>query len=205
MSLDSAHKEKAFENDIVQGFVDQKWLSSPNDKGYDPYKALYVPDVLAWLKSAYAEQYEKFSKRNDADKFLLNVIEEALKEKGTLYVLRNSLTAIGFGMFRMSEIKPEDNRNPIVAKRYKANILRVVQQVHFRTDSKESIDLVFFVNGIPVATAEVKTNFTQDVNEAVIEYKKNRKPKPTKTSAECPLLKPERGAVVHFAISETDI
>ena len=38
MSLDSAHKEKAFENDIVQGFVDQKWLSSPNDKGYDPYK-----------------------------------------------------------------------------------------------------------------------------------------------------------------------
>lgn len=205
MTLDSAHKEKAFENDIVQGFVDQKWLSSPNDKGYDPYKALYVPDVLAWLKSAYAEQYAKFSKRSDADEFLLNVIEEALKEKGTLYVLRNSLTAIGFGTFRMSEIKPEDNRNPIVAKRYKANILRVVQQVHFRTDSKESIDLVFFVNGIPVATAEVKTNFTQDVNEAVIEYKKNRKPKPTKTSAECPLLKPERGAVVHFAISETDI
>ena len=205
MTLDSAHKEKAFENDIVQGFVDQKWLSSPNDEGYDPYKALYVPDVLAWLKSAYAEQYAKFSKRSDADEFLLNVIEEALKEKGTLYVLRNSLTAIGFGMFRMSEIKPEDNRNPIVSKRYKANILRVVQQVHFRTDSKESIDLVFFVNGIPVATAEVKTNFTQDVNEAVIEYKKNRKPKPTKTSAECPLLKPERGAVVHFAISETDI
>lgn len=41
--------------------------------------------------------------------------------------------------------------------------------------------------------------------EAVIEYKKNREPKPTKTTAECPLLKPEREAGVHFTISETDI
>lgn len=205
MSDTFAHREKAFENDIVKGFVAQGWLSSPNDEGYDAARALFVPDVLAWLKTAYVDRFEKFALRPNAEEYLLNAIENTLKDKGTLWLMRHEMTVIGFGSFRMSEMKPDDSRNVKVAQRYKHNILRVVQQVHFRTDSRESIDLVFFVNGIPVATAEVKTNFTQDVNEAVIEYKKNRKPRPTKNSAESALLKPERGAVVHFAVSETDI
>lgn len=201
----AAYKEKAFENDIVRGFEYQGWLSSPNDLGYDRSRALYVPDVLAWLKTAYKDKFEAFSKRVDFENQLLDAIESTLRTKGTLWLLRHEMTIIGFGSFKMCESQPEDGRNAAVAKRYQQNILRVVQQVHFRVDKQDSLDLVFFVNGIPVATAEVKTNFTQDVNEAVEEYKKNRKPKPSRNGVASPLLTAERGAVVHFAVSENDI
>jgi len=205
MIFSAEHKEKSFENDIVNGFVEQGWLSAPNDNGYDRSRALYVPDVLNWLKTAYPKNYSQFSKRPDFEIQLLDAIETTLRSKGTLWLLRNEMTIIGFGKFKMCESRPEDDRNLDVSRRYSQNILRVVQQVHFRTDKQESIDLVFFINGIPVATAEVKSNFTQDVNEAVEQYKKDRKPKPNKSSAASPLLIAERGAVVHFAISETDI
>ena len=48
----AAHKEKAFENDIVQGFQALGWAVSENDDGYDADMALYVPDVIEWLKGA---------------------------------------------------------------------------------------------------------------------------------------------------------
>lgn len=204
----AAHKEKAFENDIVQGFQAQGWAVSENDDGYDADMALYVPDVIEWLKGAYKDKFERFAANHSgtSTERILDHLVSTLRNKGPLWLLRNDTTLIGFGAFRMSESKPEDQRNKDVQARYRKNILRVMQQVHFRTDNRrESIDLVFFINGIPVATAEVKTNFTQDVNEAVEEYKKNRKPKPRAGAAESPLLKAERGAVVHFAISETDI
>lgn len=204
----AAHKEKAFENDIVQGFQAQGWAVSENDDGYDADLALYVPDVIEWLKGAYANKYESFAANHGGSctERILDHLVTTLKTKGPLWLLRNETTLIGFGSFRMSESKPEDQRNKDVQARYRKNILRVMQQVHFRTDNRsESLDLVFFINGIPVATAEVKTNFTQDVNEAVEEYKTKRKPKPRPGAAESPLLKAERGAIVHFAISETDI
>lgn len=205
MIVSADYREKQFENDIVRGFELQGWKSAPNDLGYDRARALYVPDVLAWLKTAYKDKFEAFSKRADFENQLLNAIEGTLRTKGTLWLLRHEMTIIGFGSFKMCESQPEDGRNAAVAKRYQQNILRVVQQVHFRVDKQDSVDLVFFVNGIPVATAEVKTNFTQDVNEAVEEYKTKRKPKPNKNSVASPLLVAERGAVVHFAISESDI
>ena len=205
MIVSADYREKQFEIDIVRGFESQGWKSASTDIGYDRSRALYVPDVLAWLNTAYKDKFEEFSKRVDFEKQILDAIENTLRTKGTLWLLRHEMTIIGFGSFKMCESQPEDERNATVSKRYEQNILRVVQQVHFRVDKQDSLDLVFFVNGIPVATAEVKTNFTQDVNEAVEEYRKNRKPKPSRNSVVSPLLTTERGAVVHFAISENDI
>ena len=61
----------------------------------------------------------------------------------------------------MSESAPEDGRNEEVAQRCRSNILRVVRQVHHHTTSEESLDLVFYSNGVQVATVEVKTDFKQ--------------------------------------------
>jgi len=40
------------------------------------------------------------------------------------------------------------------------------------------IDLGLFLNGLPVATAELKTDFTQSINDAVDQYRFDRNPKP---------------------------
>jgi type I restriction enzyme R subunit len=91
--------------------------------------------------------------------------------------------------------------NADLQARYAANRLRVVRQVHYSVHHENSIDLVLFVNGIPVATAELKSHYTQGVQDAVYQYKTDREPffKP-KNVAE-PLLAFPGGALVHFAVS----
>ena len=77
--------------------------------------------------------------------------------------------------------------------------VRVMRQVHFSTADQRSIDLVFFVNGLPVATVELKTDFTQSLDEAIEQYRKNRHPL-TNGRPE-PLLSFGHRALVHFAVS----
>ena len=206
MISNADHKEKAFENAIVQGFVRQGWQHSSNDSGFDPKTGLYAPDLFAWMDAAYRDEFEQFKQTNAKwQETFLSRIEQCLIQKGTLRTLQDAVGITGMPFFKLSEKEPENLENHAVVERYGHNILRVMQQVHFRVETTESIDLVFFINGIPVATAEVKTNFTQDINDAVEEYRRNRHPKLHKTSSYSALLKPGRGAIVHFAISETDI
>ena len=77
--------------------------------------------------------------------------------------------------------------------------VRVMRQVHFSTADQRSIDLVFFVNGLPVATVELKTDFTQSLDEAIKQYRKDRNPL-TNGRPE-PLLSFGHRALVHFAVS----
>ena len=77
--------------------------------------------------------------------------------------------------------------------------VRVMRQVHFSTADQRSIDLVFFVNGLPVATVELKTDFTQSLDEAINQYRKDRHPL-TNGRPE-PLLSFGHRALVHFAVS----
>lgn len=198
--------EKNFENAIAEGFEKQGWIRSENDKGFNSQNALYEQDLIDWVVSAYPKEFKKFQETTSQwRESLLSRVSQLLGQKGTLRALQEEVGMAGMPYFKLSETEPENAQNKDVSRRYKCNILRVVQQVHFRLETKESIDLVFFINGIPVATAEVKTNFTQDVNDAVEEYRQNRHPRYRKNGAYSALLQHQRGAIVHFAISETDI
>ena len=79
----------------------------------------------------------------------------------------------------------------------------MLRQVATRHD--DIIDLVLCLNGIPVATAELKTDFTQDVTRAIDQYRFERMPKPKGRSSTEPLLDFPRGALVHFAVSNRDV
>jgi type I site-specific restriction-modification system R (restriction) subunit len=81
-----------------------------------------------------------------------------------------------------------------------ANRLRVVRQVRYSLHNENSIDLVLFLNGLPVATVELKTDFTQSITDAIDQYRFDRLPKPKGQAAE-PLLSFPNGALVHFAVS----
>ena len=76
--------------------------------------------------------------------------------------------------------------------KYEANILRVVRQLYYSEQNKNSIDLELFLNGIPIATIELKTDFTQAVEIAKSQYKTDRLPKGE------PLLEFKKRALVHF-------
>jgi type I restriction enzyme R subunit len=129
-------------------------------------------------------------------------LRKSLDSQGTLAVLRQGFEMIGLKhAVAMCQFKPALAMNADLQARYAANRLRVVRQVHYSVHNENSIDLVLFVNGIPVATAELKSHYTQSVQDAVYQYKTDREPffKP-KNVAE-PLLAFPGGALVHFAVS----
>ena len=85
-----------------------------------------------------------------------------------------------------------------ILARYAANRLRVVRQVRYSTTN--SLDLVLFLNGLPVATAELKTDFTQGIDDAWTSIASIACRVP-RDSPPRPLLSFPNGALVHFAVS----
>lgn len=204
--MSQIHHECELEQHVVEQLQSNGWQIG-NPSLYDKARALYPEDVIAWLKSSQESAWKKLESLNGAssEQAVLDRLVKVLdaKDGGTVVVLRDGFQLAGAGTLKMSESLPEDDRNETVAYRYSCNILRVVPQVRYSLDNENAIDLVFFINGIPVATVELKTDFTQSVFAAIKQYQLDRTPK-SKTSGRAePLLTFKRGAVVHFAMSDS--
>jgi type I restriction enzyme R subunit len=130
------------------------------------------------------------------DEVLCKHVSKEMDKHGSLYYLRNDLKYIG-SRFKLCQFKPELH-NPDTQAKYDANILRVVQEVTTKSGDVR-IDLVLFLNGIPISTLELKTDFTQNVQDAINQYKYDR---PAKGEA---LLEFKRRALVHFAVSTDEV
>lgn len=203
---DRAHREKYFEEYIVKQLAARGWQVGETS-GYDQNQALYPQDLVAWLQSSQPRSWEKLVAGNGdrATATLMDRLAQALGKEGTVNILRRGIKLAGAGEISLSEGLPEDERDPHAWERYNANILRVVPQLKYRPSSQLAIDLVCFINGIPVATVEIKTDFTQSADAAVDQYKNDRLPMDPTTRRVEPLLTFKRGAVVHFAVSDSDI
>lgn len=204
--IGTAHHEKHFEAHIVQKLKGQGWLVGTT-AGYNIEHALYPEDLVSWLQETQDDKWNKLVAANGAQatEVLMARLATALEEKGTIHTLRRGFAIAGCGHIDLSEAAPEDKRNDRVVARYAANRLRVVPQIKYHPAREFAIDLVFFFNGLPVATLEVKTDFTQSADAAVEQYKNDRLPFDPKTRRREPLLSFRRGAIVHFAMSESDI
>jgi type I restriction enzyme R subunit len=204
----ASHHEIHLESYIVQKLVENGWVEGHNSR-YDPVRALYPEDVIAWVKAANPQAWEKLERHNgaSAENTLLDRLEKALAAKsgGTIKVLREGLSVAGVGKIEMSQSAPEDGRNSREVEKYRHNILRVVRQLRYHPTREWAIDLGLFINGIPVATVELKTDFTQAIDDAILQYKRDRLPQDPKSKRREPLLTFRRGAVVHFAMSDSEI
>ena len=208
--MNQQHHESSFEAEICEYLAEHGWLYSPTDVGYDRELALFPEDVFGWLSDTQPDQLAKRVKPELTEEALakaqagvLTTLVKALGADpkvngGTLSVLRRGFKDLN-AQFQMCQFRPNSSLNETTAKKYQAVRLRVMRQVHYSTQNANSIDLVFFVNGIPVATAELKTDFTQNITDAVLQYKHHRSPKGE------PLLGFGSRAVVHFAVSNSEV
>lgn len=203
---DTAHQEKHFEAYIVSKLEAQGWKVG-STLHYDTDRALYPDDLINWLEATQPEKWSKLCKDNGerSREILMDRLAKALEQHGTMHVFRNGFSIAGCGHLDISEAAPEDKRNEFVIKRYTSNVLRVVPQLQYHPSRKLAIDLVLFINGLPVATVELKTDFTQSAEAAMDQYKSDRLPYDSKTKRKEPLLTFKRGAVVHFAMSDSEI
>ncbi|MDV7991578.1 type I restriction endonuclease subunit R [Rhodococcus sp. IEGM 1374] len=200
----SDHHEIVFESEICEYLDAHGWLYSPKDAGYDRERALFPEDLFAWLHETQQVAYEKALKAAGTQTKFLDVLTIALDKPlehggGTLNILRNGVQYIGGGRLKMAQFRPETSLNATSNEQYAAMRVRVMRQVHFSTADQRSIDLVFFVNGLPVATVEVKTDFNQSLDNAISQYRNDRNPM-TNGRPE-PLLSFGHRALVHFAVS----
>ncbi|OFO37022.1 restriction endonuclease [Corynebacterium sp. HMSC075D04] len=218
--------EEAMELTICRSLNSQGWIwnEGANDKGFDPELGLFPEDVLHWLKSQYPEQYERAipesandTERKSREHRLLKRLTKELDytpildgitkkvNGGLLGTLRDgfSFTQTDLGTVNfpdMAGFYPYDSAKTDVIDKAKENRLRVLQQVHFEKGGLGEIDLVLLVNGIPVITMELKTDNTQSIDDAVKQYKHDRKP----NRSSRPLLNPGR-CLVHFAVSSREV
>jgi type I restriction enzyme R subunit len=215
--------EFIFQNDMIQQLVANGWLLG-KPENYNRELALYSEDVLGFVKDTQDEQWQKFTALypNDPEgKFLERVASQLNKADpnaankdmrtfGTLGVLRHELRDRGT-RFSLCQFKPEHDLNPDTLARYQKNRLRVVPELVYSPWASEEhlaatgtkakawrIDLVLFVNGLPVVTLELKSEFKQAVQNAIKQYKTTRFAIDPATKKPEPLLTFKRGALVHL-------
>lgn len=207
--MPNLHQEHHFESEICQHLGASGWLYSEGDATqYDRTNALYLPDLLAWIEETQPDTWQRLNKTHGAamNERLAERVRKSLNERGTLDVLRRGVEMLGLKEpLSLVQFKPALAINPVILQRYAANRLRVVRQVrHSLNNPLDELDLVLFVNGISVATVELKSDFTQSVQDAVDQYRFDRHPQPKGGLAE-PLLNFPGGALVHFAVSQCEV
>ncbi len=204
----SLHKEIYFETEICQHLAAHGWLHADGDAAlYDKTLALFAPDVLAWVQATQPQAWEALAKNHGAKAgdALLTRLRDDLNKWGTLHVLRHGIELLGLrAPLKLAEFKPALGMNPDTVARYAANRLRVIRQVRYSLHNDNSLDLVLFLNGLPVATAELKSDFTQSVDDAIDQYRLDRQPFNKGQPVE-PLLGFGHGALVHFAVSNSAV
>ncbi|MFE7782140.1 type I restriction endonuclease subunit R [Streptomyces nigrescens] len=205
--------EEQFERQICEYLEAHDWKYSPNDEGYDAERALFPEDVFGWFEDLDLKAWKRSigsGPRADAAKeALLDLIVQLratpLDNKGggpggTLQLLRSDLPVGLRDELKMVQWRPADPTNATRMAAYGKVRLRIMRQVHYsRRKPHDSIDLVAFINGIPVATFELKTNFKQSIEAAVKQYAQDRNPKGE------PLLAFGTGALVHFVVTESEV
>lgn len=203
------HKEIRLETELCEYLSARGWLYDPTDaKLYDRARSLFPTDLVAWVQETQPKAWESLNKNHGAaaEAVLLDRLRKSLDDRGTLDVLRHGIDLLGVKQrLSLAQFKPALVMNPEIMARHAANRLRVVRQVRYSLHNENAIDLVLFLNGIPVATCELKSDFTQSVEDAVDQYRFDRNPRPKGQTAAEPLLSFPRGALVHFAVSNMEV
>lgn len=191
-------REIEMESIIEDYLADENDYISRNYTEYDNELCLDSDLVLKFIYATKPEEWEKLKEQHGErvkEKFLKRLSNE-IERRGTLDVLRRGIKDYG-SHFDLFYPRPASKMNKTYQKLFQANLWSVMRQVHFSTKNNKSLDMVLFINGLPIITIELKDKLSgssYSVNSAIKQYKTDRDPKE-------PLFKFKR-CLVHFAVDE---
>lgn len=172
--------EKGLEVHISQYLVDENKYTLRENKQYNNVDCLDSELLFSFLEATQPKQVAKL-KAFHKDLYETKIIKrlnDQIKAKGVIEVLRKGIVD-GFTdtKIRLFYDKPVSNYNADTMALYQSNIFSVMRQVYYSTRNKNSLDMVVFINGIPVITFELKNELTkQNVTHAINQYKTDRDP-----------------------------
>lgn len=193
-------KEKRFEQDIEEYLVTEGGYQKGDPRAFDREKALDVGTFLRFVRTSQPKAWARFEKiyGADSERQLVERFCREVKMVGLLKVLRQGFTDRGI-KFRAVFWKPETSINETTQAQYAANILHCTRQLHYSLHNENSIDMVLFVNGIPVVSMELKCQFTgQDTANAIEQYKLDR-------ASKDPIFAFGQRVLVHFAVDLSNV
>lgn len=193
------YKEIAFEDFIERQLSELHGYRRRSPRtDYDKKLALDSELMLDFLRESQAEKFTRYQERfgDDAETKLLARLDDEISSRGVLDVLRNGFEDRGT-KFDMAYFQSDASFNAEIERLYESNILSVIRQLKYSEKNENSIDMVLFVNGLPIFTIELKNQMTkQNVQNSIGQYKTDRDPKEK-------LLSNMR-CLVHFAV-DTDL
>ena len=193
-------REKRFEQDIEESLLTHGGYRKGDPRAFNREKALDVGTFVRFVQASQPKEWARYEKMYGADseRQLVERFCREVKQVGLLRVLRQGFTDRGV-RFRAVFWKPETSFNPTTRAQYEANILHCTRQLHYALTNENSIDIVLFVNGIPVVTMELKCQFTgQDTSNAIEQYRMDRAGKDA-------IFAFKERVLVHFAVDLSNV
>lgn len=191
--------EKGLESLIVASLVNEAGYIQGDAADYDREHAVDLAKLLQFLAATQPETVESLGidaegpKRNQ----FLHRLQGEIAKRGVVDVLRAGIKH-GPANVELFYGTPTPG-NKVAAERYAANLFSVTRQLRYSRDgSAVSLDMALFINGLPIATFELKNKLTkQTVDDAVQQYQRDRDPKE--------LLFQFGRCVVHFAVDDHEV
>src|SRR5262249_16990612 len=193
-------KELAFESHVETILRDHSGWHSGSTSEWDCERALFPARVFAFLQDTQGDLWKQMRSLHGPglENLLLNTLVKELDLKGSLHVLRHGFKFYG-KTFRLAYFRPAHGLNEGILALYRKNQLTLTRQVLCHPDKHDTIDLLFAVNGVPVATCELKNPGTgQNWRHAENQYKSDRDPR-------APVFRFKQRALVHFAADPDEI
>lgn len=194
-----ATTEKTFEAYIQEAVSNRGWEAGSSSL-WDKQRAIFPEYILAFIKSTQAKLWEAMEALHGGE-LSAKLIEALVKErdnKGTMHIIRHGFKFYG-QTFKLAFFKPAHGLNQETLELFQKNTLHVTRQVPCHSLDTCTVDMVLSLNGLPVATLEVKNPGTgQTWKHAVNQYKTDRDPR-------APLFQFKKGAVVHFAVDPDEV
>lgn len=191
--------EKGLEDIIVAHLRDVNGYNQGTSSDYDKTFAMLPANVEAFLRKTQPKKVDElhiFSSNIERNKFFTRLRDEITK-RGITDVLRKGFRYITLH-FDLYYPTPSE-LNPTAKRLYEENDFTVIRQLHYSpADTMLSVDVVLFLNGLPIITMELKNHYTgQTVENAKAQYQNDRDPKD--------LLFKQKRCAVHFAVDDTDV
>ena len=186
--------ERAFETHVEEVLFRQGGWQVGGNTEWDVELALFPAQVCRFIEATQPQLWAQMRTlhADGLEKLIIGALVKELDLKGTLHVLRHGFKFYG-KTFRLAYFKPAHGLNEEVLALYAKNRLTLTRQVLCHPGKHDTVDLLFAVNGLPVATCELKNPGTgQNWRHAIRQYQQDRDPR-------APLFRFKSRAVVHFA------
>ena len=197
--MTSPHLEKAFEDGIEAALLASGGWKKGDPAEFNAELALIPKELFGYIKETQPDLLKSLAAfhKGDLEAALLDALVKHLDLKGTLDVLRHGFKFFG-KRIEVATFKPAHGLNPDILARYGMNRLTVTRQVKFAVGEEKSIDMLLSLNGLPVATVELKVHTTNQTAANAVKQYQDRDPNHR-------VFQFKKRALVHFAVDPDQV